>query len=257
MPPRNRRLAAWLGALAALAAGVAAWALADGGRDKPALGLLTTLPIYWGETLEIGEVLDSPAPAHWARAALEEDFRLLPLDTLDKGGEETGSETGARGLAGLDRLLLAQPRALAPAENVALDDWVRGGGRLLVFADPFLTGRSRFAIGDRRRPQDVVLLSPILRRWGLELQFDPDQPAGERFVDIGGATLPIDLAGSFAAIPTEAPARCAVEAGGLIADCRIGEGRALVVADAALLDRERGAGAAPTLATLAERAFGQ
>ena len=49
---------------------------------------------------------------------------------------------------------------------------MRGGGRVLLFADPMLTRHSAFALGDRRRPQDVVLLSPILARWRLELQFD-------------------------------------------------------------------------------------
>ena len=66
--------------------------------------------------------------------------------------------------------MMIQPRPLSPQENVALDNWVAAGGRLLLFADPALTEDSAFAIGDRRRPQDVVLLSPILARWGLELE---------------------------------------------------------------------------------------
>ena len=245
---RNSGRLALIAALAALAIGAGAWALAGGAREKPELGLLTTLPIYWNETHDIGEALGGETPAHWARAALEEDYRLVPLDTLD---------AGERGLVGLDRLLLAQPRALSPEENVALDDWVRGGGRVLLFADPLLTGGSRFHIGDRRRPQDVILLSPILRRWGLDLRFDPDQPQGERGVSLDGASVPVNLAGSFGKIATDAPADCTLAAGGLVADCRIGEGRAVVIADAALLGQARAAGARAALDRLAARAFGQ
>ena len=79
-------------------------------------------------------------------------------------------------LSHVTRLLLAQPRALSGPENVALDAWVRGGGHLLLFADPMMTGESRFGIGDRQRPQDVILLSPILNRWCRDPQFDQNQP---------------------------------------------------------------------------------
>jgi hypothetical protein len=116
---------------------------------------------------------------------------------------------------------------------VALDDWVRAGGRVLLFADPMLTGHSAFALGDRRRPQDVVMLSPILRHWGLELRFDESQPAGEREVEWLGTRVPVNLPGHLAALPQ---GRCAIEAGGLAARCRIGAGEVLCIADAALLE---------------------
>jgi hypothetical protein len=213
--------------------------------DKPALGLFTSLPIYWAESADITEALDQGG-GHWARAALESENRLVPLDTLD------GLE-----LKNLDRLVMAQPRPLAPIENVALDEWVRGGGRLLLFADPFLTEHSRFALGDRRRPQGMVLLSPILKRWGLDLRFDEGQPAGERTVTSGGLALPVDMAGTLAATPPGAPARCTIAPGGLIAACRIGTGEVTVVADAALLDRDREAETGTdVLEELIDRAFG-
>ena len=158
----------------------------------------------------------------WPRRALERRNRLILLDTLDRAALHRAS-----------RLLIAQPRPLAPGENVALDAWVASGGRLLLFADPALTADSAFAIGDRRRPQDVVLLSPILARWGLRLEFDEDQPAGRHRV----AQVPVDLPGRFAAVaPGRADAVCAIGEAGLIASCRIGSGRVTAVADAALFD---------------------
>jgi hypothetical protein len=101
-----------------------------------------------------------------------------------------------------------------------------------------LTADSTYALGDRRRPQDIVLLSPILARWGLELRFDEDQPAGEHDAarESAGAALPVNLPGQFASRPGGHDARCAIVREGLVARCRIGRGRALIVADAALFE---------------------
>lgn len=212
--------------------------------EPPELGLLGTIPIYWGEAGDFGEVLAGEGSNHWARAQLEADYRLRPLDALD---EES--------LADLDYLMLAQPRALSPAENVALDKWVREGGRLLLFADPMLTGESRFAIGDRRRPQDVILLSPILTHWGLALAFDDERPVGYALLPTGGAPLPVNLPGSLSVRDGEG--ECAIRVADVLAECRIGKGRALVLADAALLDlHEAHPGAVAALGWLAQDAFG-
>jgi len=213
------------------------------GEALPELGLMGTIPIYWGESGDFGEVLSGGENAHWARERLEADYRLSPLDTLDEAS-----------LAGIDFLMLAQPRALSPAENVALDAWVRGGGRLLLFADPMLTGESRFAIGDRRRPQDVILLSPILDHWGLVLAFDEDRPAGPTLVRAAGAAIPVNLPGSINVGDGEGG--CAMLVPEVLAECRIGQGSALVLADAALLDlHDPHPGAAAALDWLAGRAF--
>lgn len=195
--------------------------------DRPQVGLFTTLPILWAETGDMSEMLNGAGERSWAGDTLQEHAQLLPLDTL-----ETES------LNGQQRILLAQPRPLAPTENVALDDWVRAGGRALIFADPMLTRHSRFHIGDRRRPQDVVLLSPILARWGLALGFDDTQPGGERMADAGGEGLPVNLAGTFIVKPGGESAECTISDAGLIARCAIGKGVVTLVADAALFDWE-------------------
>lgn len=211
---------------------------------KAELALMGTLPLYWGEAAGIEELLAGQSQPHWARAQLERSFHLRPLSALT-----------AEALAGVERLLLAQPRGLSAAENVALDAWVRGGGRLLLFADPMLTGESRFGLGDRRRPQDVILLSPILDHWGLALEFAEDQPAGPQLREIAGRTVPVRLAGRFAAPPPGAG--CTLAGAGVLAECAIGAGRATVLADAALLDLHHPpAEAADALALLLGRAFG-
>lgn len=204
------------------------------------LGLMGTIPLYWGEQAAFGDALSGKGTAHWARAQLEARYVLRPLDTLSP-----------EGLAGLDYLLLAQPRALSPEENVALDSWVREGGRLLLFADPLLTGESRFAIGDRRRPQDVILLSPILGHWGLRLEFDEDQP-GDVAVTTGDPPIPVNLPGRFVAT-----GGCVTESDGVLARCSIGRGKVLALADAAVLDLHGPSTAAPAaLDWLLEQGFG-
>ena len=195
---------------------------------QPQLGLMSTLPIYWNEAVEFSDLLNEGAGTNWVRSALERDYAIEPLDVLTPDT-----------LAPLERLILAQPRSLSPEENVALDDWVRGGGQVILFADPMLTRHSEYRLGDPRRPHDVALLSPILARWGLELQFDARQAEGERTVEAFGISVPVQSAGQFVASDGGA-AQCSLSQNGVMAQCRIGKGSALLLADAALLDEEHG-----------------
>lgn len=206
------------------------------------LGLMTTLPIYWAEADDVGAILQSQTKPNWVRLALERRSTLSPLDTLE---DDT--------LRGFSKLMLAQPRALTPAENVSLDAWVRGGGQLLLFADPMLTHHSHYGIGDRRRPQDVVLLSPILRHWGLELLFDEDQRRDEWLVAVGETPVPVKLAGTLKPSPN---ARCSLDSDGILARCFIGQGRVTIFADAAVLDEGSADIGEAALQALLELAFG-
>jgi hypothetical protein len=225
--------------LLALAFGAAIYSRADH-APKRTLGLFTSLPILWNEEETVAGHLDSAAPRPWVKAALERRFRLRPLDTLFQ----------------LDRvqlLLMAQPRPLSPHENVALDAWVRAGGRLVLLADPMATWPSAFPLGDRRRPQDAVLLSPILAHWGLRLVFDDEQSPALR--EIAGTNLPVRLAGKLEPVAQNGGS-CHLEAAQVVAECRIGAGKALIIADSALLDPDLDGGQAQTvLYGFLDRAF--
>lgn len=234
MTARSRRLGFALGGLLALAVIGAAWSL---GQDEPSppppqtTGLFTTLPILWSESADVSDLLGGKAPPHWALPVLRRHGPVLALDRLGPG-------EGPQGLRRVDLLVMAQPRPLSPDENVALDDWVRDGGHVLLFADPMLTQDSRFSPGDPRRPHDVAMLSPILGRWGLRLMFDEAQALGERDVDVLAQAIPVNLAGQFEPLPgTDA---CRIEGGGLLARCKVGKGRVTALADAALLEPQRG-----------------
>lgn len=190
---------------------------------------MTSLPILWTEEPSIGAMLGArDKPPHWAKALLEGRGALVPLDRI-------ANET----MRGVDLAVLAQPRPLAPEEMVALDRWVRGGGRLLLFADPMLTAHSIFPLGDPRRPQAIAMVDPLLAHWGLQLDYDDDAVEGEKVMRAGAIDLPVNLPGSLKARGS----RCSVDGSGLVATCRIGQGRAVVVADADLLESESGANA--------------
>ena len=181
---------------------------------------MTALPIVWGEG-EPSDILAGRSGATAAYRALQRDYAVTPIDTLD-----------AQRLAGRALLLLAQPRGLAPAELVALDEWVRGGGRVLVLTDPALAWPSALPLGDPRRAPAIGLLDPLLIHWGLALDDPAPGPAltERRLAD--GRTLRLASPGALRATGSE----CRVSEQGLIARCLLGRGAALVVADADLLD---------------------
>lgn len=218
----RKRLALLVAVLACIACSVwLALGTVAGTPSGRSVGLFTSLPILWAEAADMKGLVDAPDQPHWARDVLTRRGTLVPLDTL-------------LDLSRIDELVIAQPRPFAPEENVALDNWVRNGGRALLFADPMLTHESAFALGDRRRPQDVVLISPILSRWGVQLRYDEGQPVGPR--ESAGERLPINLAGTFSAGPASAEASCSIAPDGLVARCKVGKGRATLIADAALLE---------------------
>ncbi|WP_310534603.1 Gldg family protein [Novosphingobium sp.] len=210
--------------MAALASSLLLGACAGQARTSGKLGLMTSLPILWTEEPSIGAMLSkAEAPPHWARGVLEARGNIVPLDRI-------ASQT----LRGVDLAVLAQPRPLSPEEMAALDRWVRGGGKLLLFADPMLTAHSIFPVGDKRRPQAIAMVDPLLAHWGLELGFDDAAEEVEATVQAAGLSLPVNLPGTLKA----SNKRCSVDPSALVATCRIGRGRAVIVADAALLESE-------------------
>ncbi len=196
------------------------------GEIKPQLGLMTTLPILWSGEGDFAEMLSADAEQHWALGVLSEQYDVAALDTLSRDT-----------LRATKLLVLAQPRMLSGAENVALDSWVREGGHVLIFADPMLTEHSEYGIGDKRRPQDVALLDTILARWGLTMEAGPPK-LETTFVPLGETQVPLQAEGTFALREPAggAPADCTFAVGRVLVRCTIGSGRAVILADAAVLE---------------------
>lgn len=212
-------------------------------REK--LGLMTSLPIYWPLGAGVADIAAGRAPVPWQRAALEQAFVLEPLDTLSPIPGLTPDAPETDPLAGLDRLAVIQPRGLSPADNVALDDWVRGGGRLLLVLDPLLTGEYDLPLGDPRRPADTALIPPVVARWGLKVSVPsadtPESDYGTRDLP-GGIALPFAQPGQIEILPDGARTCALANGQSIMATCRIGKGRVTLLADAALFEHPEAAG---------------
>jgi hypothetical protein len=182
---------------------------------RPELLLLTSLPIVFPDKFSL-EGGASPA-----LEALRRRYRVVPISVADRAS-----------LAGHRLLLMAQPQAQTAEILVELDQWVRGGGRVLLLADPALQWPSERPLGDPLRPPFAFSDTGLLGHWGLRL--DAPISLGVKTVETGGRTIRTAAPGEL----TATAANCAVGEVRLIAHCRIGKGRATVIADADFLDVE-------------------
>jgi len=202
---------------------------------------MTSLPIYWPLAADFGELARGSLPVPWQRTALEQRFELVPLDTLSPIEPLAPGAPVIDPLEQLEHLAVIQPRGLSPADNVALDAWVRKGGELLLLLDPALTGHYELPLGDPRMPSLAALIPPVVARWGLEIRFDEAQADQPSPLELEKGSLPLFLSGTIASRP-EAQSDCTISPGGALARCRIGKGRVTLLADAAVFEHRRLAG---------------
>ena len=182
---------------------------------------MTALPLF-GTSADPATILNGPDQRAAIIRTLSSKYNVEPLAGLD---EES--------LAGHRVLILAQPRALSGQELVVLDAWVRRGGRALVFTDPELMWPDDLPLGDPRRAPSIGLLDPLLAHWGLILESAEMDDAGpKQTYSAGNVQIAVAWAGTWRPVKPG----CSVEAERLIANCRIGKGHALLVADADMLD---------------------
>lgn len=225
--------------LALVAASLAAAACAPAASEQPEQGaaaaailpdmprqkvvLMSSLPLVYGAGVDMAGVIAGQAEPHPLHEALAAAHDLRLPDALD-----------AAALEGVRLVILVQPRAFAPAELVALDDHVRSGGRLLLFADPQLDWPHGIGLADPRGPLRSSLISPLLAHWGLELQ-NP----GIESVRLGKSGVLLVHPGQFAVLQGKSgDGLCRIDSAAAVARCRVGQGRAVIVADADLLDPE-------------------
>lgn len=216
---RARRRALYLACIALL--GAAAIGLAalrsPGPRPQPTTGpprptllLLTSLPLLFSEDFGL-EGDGSPA-----LAALRSRYNVLPISVAD-----------GRELAKGRLLLMAQPQAQTAENLVVLDEWVRRGGRLLLLADPLLEWPSKRPPGDLTRPPAMFPDTGLLAHWNLTLDAPDHRGTADRA--LAGREI-------LAVSPGTLRGGCVIAADRLVAECKIGKGRVIVVADADFLD---------------------
>jgi hypothetical protein len=195
--------------------------------DKPRLILMSSISLQWGEA-GIGDIAKGEAKASPLFAHLSQANRTVLIDDFQQLGQP-----------GSAPLLLVQPRALAPRELVELDSWIRRGGSAVIFADPALDWPSTLPLGDPRRPLFTSLLTPMFKHWGLELALPVSEEAVMEEVIVGEYRLAPKSAGIWLRAKGNAAAVCAISGDELMAYCKVGKGRALLVTDADLLHEER------------------
>lgn len=182
--------------------------------ERPTLALLTSLPLLFAEQFSIA------GGGSAALTRIEQRYNVVPIGIAD----------GAS-LDGKPLLLMAHPRAQPAEVLVELDRWVRGGGRLLLLADPKLDWHSARPLGDPLRPPPYFADTGLLGHWGLTLDGpEPDGPA----------SVATDRGQILAVSPGRLSSRgeCKLVAEGFVARCAIGRGRATIIADADFLNVE-------------------
>lgn len=215
----------------------------DSATAAPAqrLGLMTSLPLYWPLGTGVEALASGQVDLPWQRTALEQRYTLVPLDTLSPIPALSPDAPDVDPLAGLDRLAVIQPRGLSPADNVALDAWVRKGGRLLLVLDPSLTGEYDLPLGDPRRPVDSALIPAVVARWGIAVRYDETQSSKPVDSSLMETYLPLILWGEVV-ITDPSAANCTSEAYGAAARCRLGQGEVFLIADATIFESRSFAG---------------
>jgi hypothetical protein len=180
--------------------------------QRPPLLLLTSLPLLFGEQFSL-EGGSSPA-----FKALETRYRVVPISVTDENDLAKGW-----------LLLMAHPLAQPAEDLVALDEWVRRGGRVLLLADPLLEWPSSRPLGDPLRPPPMFMDTGLLAHWGLRL--DAPERRGPQPRKLGGYDV-------LAVSPGRLSGSCEISPDAIAAYCTIGKGRATVVADADFLNSE-------------------
>lgn len=184
--------------------------------ERPVLLLLTSLPLVFAEGFNLK---DTGSPA---LTALETRYRVVPISVTSPAELQRGR-----------LLLMAHPLAQPAEDLVALDDWVRRGGRLLLLADPLLEWPSVRPLGDPLRPPPMFMDTGLLMHWGLRLDAPDERGLSRR--TLGGVEVATNSPGSL-------DGSCRIAEDRLAAYCRIGRGAATIVADADFLDARRNGG---------------
>jgi hypothetical protein len=199
----------------------------DHPHSKPRIQLMTSLPLVWGEGASMESILSGgsePAPIYryW-----QGQYDIAAVDSLENLAEQDP-----------DIVILAQPRAMDPADLADLDAWVRAGGAVIILTDPDLVWPSTLPLGDPRRPLASGLLSPLLSHWGLELVAAGEDEADVVDMRIGDHIFATRGGGRFEPISAkgEPDVHCTLSAADFFAQCSIGQGQASIVADADFLN---------------------
>jgi hypothetical protein len=202
-----------------LAFALAACTPAPPDAPKHDLHVLTSLPLFLGEG-DIKSMLAGKTGPNALVVRLAEKHNVRPLDIAD-----------AAHLASVKRLLMIQPALIPPSELVALDDWVKAGGKAVILADPDLAWPHNYPLGDPRAPPASTLLDPLFKHWGLVLEGQRATPQTS-FGEVDAQRVALVNPGHW----RSERGTCKIQTNRLGATCQIGRGQVILIADADLAD---------------------
>jgi ABC-type uncharacterized transport system involved in gliding motility auxiliary subunit len=141
--------------------------------EQPTIGLLTTLPINGPSQMEM---MRGARQAPWmVMEQVGQVFNVMPLEPAIREVPEE-----------VDVLMLVHPKSLPAPARYAVDQFVMGGGRALVFVDPNSEADPGMAPGmmgmQMPNPNRASNPADLLKSWGLTM------PAEEVVGDLSRAT---------------------------------------------------------------------
>jgi ABC-type uncharacterized transport system involved in gliding motility auxiliary subunit len=148
---------------------------------KRVVGLLTGLPLDGGMAPMAMMGGGRPQPPQMVMEQIREFFEVK---SINQDAKEIPAD--------VDVLMIAQPDKLTPEAALAVDQFVLGGGKALVFVDPVaeLGRMGPMGMGPGTPTADFV---KILKAWGVD--FDATKTAGDiasaRRVQFGGGARPV------------------------------------------------------------------
>ncbi len=126
---------------------------------KKVIGVISTFPVHGRHAPPYGTT-----PRWPIMEQLDSNFDIMPL------------ETEAREIPrGVDILLIIQPRRLPLQTLYVIEQFVLGGGRALIFADPYAEAQTITALTGQERGRGDI--NQLLSKWGVVLV--PGQLAGD------------------------------------------------------------------------------
>ncbi|MDY0249914.1 MAG: Gldg family protein [Pseudomonas sp.] len=130
--------------------------------ERPVIGVLSGLPLNGGFDMQAGQPLPS-----WT--ILEEVRQQFSIESLKNDIDLIPAHVGT--------LLLVHPKNLSEATQYAIDQFVLGGGKLLVFIDPYSEADTGMSMPGELAVDKASDLPALFKAWGVRMR--PDQVVGD------------------------------------------------------------------------------
>lgn len=122
--------------------------------ERPVIGVLSGLPMNGGFDMQAGQ----PLPVWTILEEVRQQFSIESLkDDIDLIPEHVRT------------LLLVHPKQLSEATQYALDQFVLGGGKLLVFVDPYSEADTGMGLPGELAVDKSSDLPELFKAWGLRM----------------------------------------------------------------------------------------